>query len=103
MSFTQILKDAASSFIRGGIVEEVKHTVRETMDDVEKKATKIVNNTVKSLIVVFIVMLGSIFALVGLSKYLSETVTGLGNGLGFIVVGGVLIILAAFAKLMRKE
>ncbi len=103
MGFKDILKDLASSIFSGSVVEDVKHTVKQTMDDIEKKTLRIVHNTIRSLVVMIMVSIGAIFALVGLSKYLSETVVSLNNGLGFVVVGAALIILATFAKLMQKE
>lgn len=103
MSFKEIFKDIVSSFVGGTIIEDVKQGVKQTMDDVEKRTIKLVNNIIKSFVVVSMILLGMIFALVGFSKYLSETVGILNHGIGYVIVGAGLILLAAFAKLMQKD
>jgi ABC-type antimicrobial peptide transport system permease subunit len=97
------LKDFLGSLFKSTIINDVKESVKETMEDVEKRIVKITHNVVKSLVLVVMTLVGAIFALVGLGTYLNETVAGLAHGVGYIVVGAVIIILALFAKLMQDE
>ncbi|MGE0792861.1 MAG: hypothetical protein AB7V77_01620 [Candidatus Woesearchaeota archaeon] len=97
------VKEFLGSLFKNTIIDEVKETVKHTMEDVEVRTKRIVHNVIKAIIILVMVLIGSIFALVGLGKYLSETVNSLNHGVGFIVVGAVIILFAIFAKLMQKE
>jgi hypothetical protein len=56
----------------------------------------------RMLIITFMCLFGGIFALVGLSQYL-ETLPTFTTGMGFIIVGAGVFLLALFALAMQKE
>jgi hypothetical protein len=45
--------------------------------------------------------IGAMFILIGLAKYLNETVPGLAHGVGTILIGVILIVLALFVRVMK--
>ena len=61
------------------------------------------HNFVKGSIMFILAMAGLIFALVGLGTYITYKVPDLGNGVGFILLGVVMLLLVGFAKMMQKE
>ncbi|MBN1645883.1 hypothetical protein JW868_02470 [Candidatus Woesearchaeota archaeon] len=97
MAGSSILKEVLKFLGQGG-VDSIKKKVDTTVEQTKKKVELIVTNALKISAVFVIVVVGFIFALVGVSKYLSETVNALNHGLGFLVVGAVLIILALIVK-----
>lgn len=103
MSLKSTLKDIGSFFLKGAFVDNVKESVKETMEDLEKRTQRIVHNVVRSLIVLIMIVIGGIYALTGLATYLTQTVPSMANGVGYITVGAGLIVLAIFAKLMQRE
>jgi len=103
MSVKDFMKGFIGSIFNHAIVDTVKEGFKETFDEVEKRATHIVHNIIKATILMMLMIVGSIFILVGLAKYMTETMPSMNHGLGFVVVGGVVILLVIFAKFMQKE
>lgn len=106
--FSFIKKLFSNSFLSG-----LEHAVKETMHEAETRAEEIidhaeqragifVHNLIKGSILFFLALIGFIFAMVGLGSYLS-TLNGLGEGISFMLIGVIMIILAGFAKFMQKE
>lgn len=100
---------AAKSFFKaiGGmlgefLVSDIKEKVDEGLEGAKLKVEEIVEKVLKKLISFFILLLGFIFALVGLGKYLTETVAALHSGLGFVALGVALLLLGFFARYLSK-
>ena len=96
------IKSAIAGEISGGIVGTIKKGAKEALDRVEERVHMIVHETLKKLTLFFLMITGMIFVLVGFSKYISETVRAFDHGLGFLVVGVVIILLGVFASWMSK-
>ena len=107
--FSTIKKLLTKSFLSGleSAVETTMHKAEtraeEIIEAAEEKATKFLHNLVKGAILFFLALTGFIFALAGLGNYLSETVNGLSNGVGYIVIGIIMLVLVIFAKVLQKE
>lgn len=103
--FKKLLSNTFLSGLEHAVHEtmsEAETRAEEIIDHAEERANKFVHNFVKGSLLFFLALIGFIFALVGLGTYLS-TLQGLGSGMGYILVGVVLLILAGFARLMQKE
>lgn len=106
MTIKSFLKDIGKGLIEGTVkdtMDDVKTTVKDTMDDVEERTKRIVKNVVKSSIVILIMLIGTIFTLSGLGKFLSETVKQLNHGLGFVFIGVILLLFGIVAKVLQKD
>ncbi len=69
------------------LLDDIRTTTVELMDDMDKQLKIAVSHAVKSFISATITVLGLIFALVGISRYLESQFSALSDGLGFVVVG----------------
>ena len=86
------MKDAFSKKAKT-LFNDIRTTTAELMDDMDRQLKIAVNHAVKSFISATITVLGLIFALVGISKYLESQFNILSDGLGFVVVGLAIIII----------
>lgn len=84
------------------VVENVKEAVSDTIEQTEKKIEIVVKKVVKTTLIFLIMIIGFIFVLVGLGKYLSETFPQFSHGLGFAVVGLVLIIIGWISRALSN-
>lgn len=84
------------------LIDDVKDKVSETVEDVKHKIEEAVEKAIKKVILVFLVFTGLVFGLVGVGIYLSQTTNAFAHGLGFVLIGAVLLLLALFASYMRK-
>ncbi len=89
-------------FVAEEAVDVIKGKVEETLIDIETKVERATKKAIKVLVLYVMVFLGAIFMLVGLAKYLNETVPSLAHALGFVLVGACLVVLALFASMMRS-
>jgi len=84
-----------------------KSILQNQMDDVKTKVKESIEETVdkvvKSLIITFIALVGFVLALAGIAKFLSERVDALSNGLGYLLIGVVLLLLAMFARAIMPK
>jgi hypothetical protein len=97
-------KGVADWLIGGGLnsaVDHIKERVQETIAEMEERIERATVKVMKTLALFFMIAIGLIFMLVGLSQFLNETVPRLAHGLGTVLVGAVLVLLALFAKMMR--
>ena len=93
-------KDVAG-FLAGEGIKGLKSTVDKTIKTVEEKIERATIKVIKTSILFLMMIIGVIFALVGLAQYLNNTVSGLANGLGTILIGAILIVLALFVRIMK--
>lgn len=84
------------------IIGNLRAAATGTMEEAQRRGEELLHRALKALAVFFIMVFGLVLAIVGLGGYLSATVPGLGNGLGYIVVGGVLILLGLVIQFFRK-
>jgi len=88
-------------FLLGEGISKLQEKVDETVKKVEQKIEIITKKVIKTSILFIMIFVGAIFMLVGLAQYLNATVPGLAYGLGTILVGAILIVLALFVKVMK--
>ena len=88
-------------FLVGEGLSTLKKTVDKTIKDLEERIERATIKVIKTLTLFLMMAIGFLFVLVGLAKYLNETVPGLAHGIGTMVVGGVLIVLALFVRVMK--
>lgn len=74
--------------------------MNSAIERAEKKVEQVTKKALKAATVFIMVLIGLIFILVGLSKYL-DVALKLQPGVGLMLVGIVLFLLGLFAKLVR--
>jgi len=89
------------NFLLGEGLSSLKKTVDKTIKDVEHRIERATIKVIKTSILFLMMIIGIIFILVGLAKYINETVPGLAHGLGTILIGAILIVLALFVRAMK--
>lgn len=78
----------------------LRKTVDKAMDAVEKRVDKIIEKIVKAIVKLLIVIVGSIFFIIGLASFF-EAKTGAIAGTGFLVFGGLMLILAILVNKLQ--
>ena len=86
-----------------GFFASLKDKFDDLMDDMQQRMELAIEKAIKRFIMLVLMFMGIIFSLVGLSKYLSETIPNLSNGLGFVVVGLALLFLGILTKLLSTN
>ena len=94
------LKDIGK-FLLGEGLSKFTEKVDRTIKDVEQRIERATIKVIKTSILFLMITLGAVFVLTGLAKYLNETVPGLAHGMGTMLVGAILIVLALFVRLMK--
>ena len=102
MTIADAIKEVGKILIGSG-ADSIKKKVSVTIEDTKKKIQQTVEYVIKTTVVFLIIVLGFIFALVGLSRYLTETVPSLDHGLGFLVIGGGLVVLGLIVKALTPK
>jgi len=102
MAIGKIIEKILSGIVGEGI-SIVKETVDDTLGSIVQKVEIAVKHTIKKLMVFIISFLAFIFILVGLGKYLSETIDKLNHGLGYILVGAILLFIAIIGRLFQSN
>ncbi|MBN2052933.1 hypothetical protein JW756_05490 [Candidatus Woesearchaeota archaeon] len=88
-------------FILGEGINKLQSKVDETVKKVEQRIEIITKKVIKTSILFLMMLIGVIFMLVGLAQYLNAVVPRLAQGLGTILVGAILIVLALFVRVMK--
>lgn len=91
----------AGKFLMGEGMSRLKDKVDKTVKDLEQKIEIITRKVIKTSILFLMMFIGAMFVLIGFAKYLNEAVPGLAHGLGTILIGAVLIVLALFVRVMK--
>jgi len=91
----------AGNFVLGGGMSKLKDKVDRTINDLEQKIEIITKKVIKTSILFLMMFIGAMFILIGFAKYLNETVPAFNHGLGTMLVGAVLIVLALFVRMMK--
>ena len=91
----------AGSFLLGEGMSKLKDKVDKTIKDLEQKIERATIKVIKTSILFLMMFIGAMFILIGLAKYLNETVPGLAHGLGTMLIGAILIVLALFVRVMK--
>lgn len=104
-SFRKVITELGSSILGEGVravADEIQEKVQQTMDDLHRRIEHTVHHTLKILTLYVIIFIGFIFVLVGFARYLTEIIPALDHGLGFIIVGMVLVLMGLFASWTSK-
>ncbi len=92
MSFGDTLKNIAS-YLTGEALIGAVEGIQDRIDETTKKV-------IKASVLYVIFMIGALFLLVGASQFV-QAHWGWTQGLGFVLVGVVLVLLGLFAKAVR--
>ncbi len=79
-------------------VDEIKEKAEEFIEDAQIRITVLMQELIKKTVNLFLIFLGVIFGLVGVAMYLSTHVDAFAGGVGYIVVGVFILLLAWLAK-----
>jgi len=88
-------------FILGEGISKIQEKVDETIKKVEQRIEIATMKVIKTSILFLMIFVGVIFMLVGLAQYLNAVVPRLAHGLGTILVGAILIVLALFVRVLK--
>ena len=80
------------------VLDEFEDRVESTLDQAKVSIERIAENVVRKVLAASLLVIGLILGLVGLGIFLSRRVAALSDGIGFVVVGLVIVILALVAK-----
>ncbi|MFH1072854.1 MAG: hypothetical protein V1743_05485 [Nanoarchaeota archaeon] len=103
--FTKFLRvvGKAGSYLIGEGIDIVKRKMDEEIEEMQRRIELTIKQVLKRITLVIILFTGALFILAGLGKYLSETVPSLDHGLGYVFIGGLLVVLAVLVKLFTIE
>ncbi len=96
-SISSLIGGVVSGIIKNKIsdkVEDLKENIDKIIEETEVKIMVFTEELIKKITNVFLILLGVIFGLVGIAKYLSSNFSIFQNGIGYLVVGVVIIIIA---------
>lgn len=85
------------------LVDTVQEKMQETLEVAELKLERALKRVLSVTALFLLLFIGFIFALVGLSQYLSERVEAFNYGVGFIVVGAGLVVLALLLRIAANR
>ena len=89
------------NFLLGEGMSKLKENVNKTIKDVEQRVERATIKVIKTLTLFVMMLIGALFILIGLAQYLNEIVPGLRHGLGTVLIGAILILLALFVRWMK--
>ena len=81
------------------VIEEFEDRVSSTLDNAKIRIERIAEAVIRKLIAVSFLIVGLVFGLVGLGIYLSASVQAFEHGIGFVVVGLFIILMALLVRL----
>ena len=84
------------------MIGNIKNAASDAFEEAQKKGEEVLHATLKAVAVFCIMIFGLILAVVGLGGYMDTNVRWLGDGLGYIFVGGCLIAFGLVIQYFRK-
>lgn len=84
-------------------IDEFEDRVDATLDNAKLKVERIAENVVRKALAVTLLVMGMVFGLIGLGIFLTARVPVLAEGVGFIVIGLFIVLLAMVVKFTRDE
>jgi hypothetical protein len=104
-SFRKVITELGASILGEGVrtvADEIKEKVQETIHTAQLRVEETLKHALKVIMLYIIIFIGFIFVLVGFARYLGETMPALDHGLGFVLVGMVLVLMGLFASWTSK-
>jgi protein-S-isoprenylcysteine O-methyltransferase Ste14 len=88
-------------FLLGEGMSKFKEKVDRTINDIEQRIERATIKVIKTSILFLMMTVGLLFMLIGFAKFLNETVPSLAHGLGTVLIGAILMVLALFVRIMK--
>lgn len=85
------------------VIDEFEDRVESTLDNAKVKIEHVTENVIRKLLAVALLVVGLIFGLVGFGMFLTAKVRVFGDGVGFIVIGLFIVLLAMVAKFTKED
>lgn len=82
-------------------VNAVREFSRKAIEGVHQKIEQAVTMLIRRLLVLFLLLIGIIFLLVGVAQVINSLLVG--SSLGYIVVGAVSVVIAVIVSLANKD
>jgi len=101
MGIIKWLGDFVSKEVTSDLLGGIRNKISETIEETQEKVEKVTKYVIKSLALLMIFFTGLIFLLVGLGQTLEDKVSSLTQGMGFIVIGGVMVLIAIIVKALK--
>ncbi|RME52468.1 hypothetical protein D6783_04600 [Candidatus Woesearchaeota archaeon] len=99
------LRQAFKSLFGAGVagtVQNIKDTVDTTLHSVEEKVRATTTIVIKTSIIFLLIFIGTLFFLVGIAQYLSTTIPALRGGLGYALVGVLLLLFGLVSNALSR-
>ena len=84
------------------IIGNLRAAATETMEEAQRRVQEATVKALKAATIFIIMIFGLILVIVGIGNYLSNTVPALANGLGYVLVGGVLMGLGLLIQFFKN-
>ncbi|MFW5865845.1 MAG: hypothetical protein ACOCU6_01995 [Nanoarchaeota archaeon] len=88
---------------KASFVKLLKTAVSDSLKELHERLQSAIHAAVRSLLLMGLTFLALVFVLVGFSKYLSASVSGLAGGLGYAVVGAGVLVVVLIIHLAYKK
>lgn len=91
------------AYLLGEGLGSLKGTVDSQIEEIKKRVEITVRHATKMIAILLFMMIGAVFILAGLGRYLSETVSGLGNGMGYVLVGSFILFIGIVGRVFSSN
>ena len=106
-------KDSPFDFVKGilsgiaevgtnAIIGNLRPAATETMEEAQRRIQEATVKALKAATIFIIMIFGLILVIVGIGTYLSNTVPALNYGLGYVLIGGVLMGLGLLIQFFKN-
>ncbi len=89
-----VFKEGLGKLLGGLLLDDLQERVDDTLEDAKEKAIEIGERVIKKIIMMSLVLLGLLFGLVGIAWFLTAKIPAFSNGIGFVIMGLFIMILA---------
>lgn len=91
------------AYLLGEGIDNLKGNVDAKLEEIKVRVEIAVKHATKMLTVVILILIGAVFVLTGVAKYLSETVSGLDNGMGYVLVGVCVLFIGIIGRMFSNN
>lgn len=88
------LKEVLGKLFGSMLLDDIQERVDDTLEDAKEKAKEVGEHIIKKIIMMSLLLLGLLFGLVGIAWFITAKIPAFSNGIGFVVMGLFIMILA---------
>lgn len=102
MTVRHTIRKFGKSLLQEGM-SAIKTLEEARVADIKEKVEIAIHHAIKRIAIIVLFLAGALFILVGLGRYLSETVPGFEHGIGYAFIGACLILVGFIGKLFASN